>query len=119
MFRFTAACAALVLLFTATSATARVTYGMNGNGTYTGSGTADCNDGTTVSFYCADIAGLNPFASGQFNSASGSGGLDCAAAACEGRDGVNLMSISFEIDNPLDLEAEEHLEERVLQFAPR
>ncbi len=91
------ALAAAALVFTATTAQARVTYGMNGNGTYTGQGTADCKDGTEASFTCDDIAGLNPFTSGDFQSSPDSTGMGCAASACANHGGVVLMSVRFEI----------------------
>lgn len=97
-----AALVAAALTFTATSATvadARVTYGMRGNGTYTGQGTADCGDGSNVSFTCDDIAGQSPFTSGNFQSDPDSAGMQCAEAACASHGGVVLSSISFEIED--------------------
>jgi hypothetical protein len=109
--------AALALTATALTAQARVTYGMNGNGTYTGGGTADCNDGSTVSFTCGGIAGINPWQSGDFQSTPGSTGMGCAAAACEGAGGVDLFSVVFEIETKWEVEEAEAVRE-VLRFEP-
>ena len=108
---------ALVAAALATSAAgtahARVTYGMNGNATYNGSGTADCADDTTVSFECPAIQGVNPFQSGDFQSTPGSAGMQCAEAACAGHGGVVLSSVVFEIDEgwaEASVEHERHVE---------
>lgn len=106
-----AALVAAALTFTAASATvadARVTYGMRGNGTYTGEGTADCGDGTNVSFTCDGIAGQSPFTSGNFQSDPDSAGMQCAESACASHGGVVLSSIAFVIeDGWWNAEAEE------------
>jgi len=100
--------AAAFTITTATVAQARVTYGMNGNATDNGSGTADCQDGTNVSFDCPGIQGVNPFQSGDFQSTPGSAGMQCAASACGDHGGVVLSSVVFEVDEGwATVEAEE------------
>lgn len=115
---FVAVAFAVTVTTVSSAAHARVTYGMNGNATYNGSGTADCADETTVSFDCPEIEGVNPFQSGDFMSSPGSAGMQCAEAACAGHGGVVLSSVVFEVDQDwreqvVDAHQEERTAERL------